>query len=118
MTPAVDRTVLDGLAARMGDRGPQFRATLIGTWTTEAAKRREQLADAAATGSADDLARTAHIVRSAAGSLGAHPVAELCSQVEDAVRTGRQVDVAAAAAQIIAELDRADAAFAELLAGP
>ena len=118
MTPAVDRTVLDGLASRMGDRGPEFRRTLIGTWTTEAAKRREQLAEAAATGSADDLARIAHTVRSAAGSLGAHPVAELCGQVEDAVRAGQSVDVAAAAAQVIAELDRADAAFAELLTGP
>lgn len=117
MTPAVDRSVLDSLAARMGDRGPEFLRTLVGTWTTEAGKRREQLSAAVASDSRDDLARTAHTVRSAAGSLGAHPVAELCGRVEDAVRAGEPVDVAASVALILAEFDRVDLAFAELLAG-
>lgn len=118
MTPAVDRSVLDGLAARMGERGPEFRRTLIGTWTAEAAKRREQLAAAAAADSPEDLARIVHTVRSAAGSLGATAVADLAGEVEDAVRAGRPVDVVATAARVVAELDRADAAFAELLTGP
>lgn len=116
MTSAVDRSVLDAFAARLGERGPGLRDTLIATWTAEAVKRREQLAAAAATGSSEDLARTAHLVRSAAGSLGAHLVAELCGRVEAALSAGEPVDVAAAAAQITDELDRADAAFAELRA--
>lgn len=108
---AVDHSVLDALAARLGDRGPTFRTSLVATWRTEAAARRAELQLLGPSGDADGVARIAHTMRSSAGSLGARPLAALCGKVEDDLRAGRPVDVADAAARITAELDRADAAF-------
>ena len=115
MTDPVDRSVLDALVARLGDRGPGFRRSLVATWASEAGSRRAELERAATASDAVALARVAHTLRSAGGSLGATALAELCGTVEEACREGG-CDVAALAAQVRAELDRADAALQALAA--
>lgn len=114
VAPAVDRSVLDALMVRLGDRGPALWASLLGTWQGEAGGRREELARVAAAGDAAGLAKIAHTLRSSAGALGARRLATLCADVEEAVRAGDPVDLTAAAAEITTALADADAAFAEL----
>jgi two-component system sensor histidine kinase/response regulator len=118
VTDPVDRSVLDTLVARLGDRGPEFRRTLVTTWSTEAATRRAEIEAAAAAADPEALARVAHTLRSAGGALGATALAALCGRVEDTCRDGgcRPDEVGDLAGQVRAELDRADAALQALAA--
>ena len=111
---AVDPDVLENLTNRLGDRGPAFRSTLIQTWRDEATTRLAELTVAAAAGDAEGVARVAHTLKSGSASLGAHPLATLCDDVETGLRTGQQRDLAADARAIEEAVQRASQAFATL----
>jgi signal transduction histidine kinase/CheY-like chemotaxis protein len=101
---AVDPSVLAAMIGRFGDRAPELRAGLIGTWLTETEQRRRELADA------DDvaaLARVAHAMRSGSQALGALELAATCQQVEEAVRSGAPVELEESRERISRAIDRA-----------
>jgi HPt (histidine-containing phosphotransfer) domain-containing protein len=111
VTEPVDRTVLDALEQRLGERGPAFRASIVGTFGTEAAARRVELDRIEAEGDVEGLRRLAHGLRSAAGSLGAGVLAGAAGKVEDEIRSGAPVDVSWSASTLRRELDRAEEAL-------
>jgi HPt (histidine-containing phosphotransfer) domain-containing protein len=104
---AVDPTILHALTARLGERGAEFRDSLIDTWTDEVGRRLAELDEAAATGDRDGVARAAHTMKSSCAALGALAMSRSCLELEQAVRAGADVDLAAAAALVRAEADRA-----------
>jgi HPt (histidine-containing phosphotransfer) domain-containing protein len=107
----LDRRVLNRLVDRLGDAGPAFRASLLETWSTEAAERREELRLAVAADDPRRVLQVAHALRSGSGAIGARELAMVCARVEDALREGAEVDLAAARADVDAALDRAIAAL-------
>ncbi len=113
---AVDPRILDALVARLGDRGPSFRTSLIQTWRDEAAGRLADLAAAATAGDAAGVARVAHAFKSSSASLGAGPLTLTCDEVETRLRAGGAGDLTADAAAITQAVERTGAAFAELWA--
>jgi HPt (histidine-containing phosphotransfer) domain-containing protein len=104
---AVDPSILRALTDRLGERGAEFRDSLIDTWANEVERRLAELDQAAATGDRDGVARAAHAMKSSCAALGALAMSRSCLELERAVRAGAQVDLTAAAAQVRAEADRA-----------
>ena len=111
---AVDPALLAELTGRLGDRGAEFRATLIATWREEAQRRLVELQKAVDAEDAEGVARVAHTVKSGSAALGAFPLAAVCAQVELQIREGDPTDLVHRAARIRTEMLRADAAFADL----
>jgi signal transduction histidine kinase/DNA-binding response OmpR family regulator/HPt (histidine-containing phosphotransfer) domain-containing protein len=104
----VDRSVLDALTGRAGDRGPALRERLVDTWRQETAARLAELSAAAAGGDHDSVLSCAHTVRGGSSSLGAERLATACGRLEQALRALDPVDVPAAA-------DELNAVFAETM---
>jgi signal transduction histidine kinase/CheY-like chemotaxis protein/HPt (histidine-containing phosphotransfer) domain-containing protein len=115
--PAVDLSVLQSLTSRLGDRGPALLARLLDTWETETASRLGELQTAVAQQDAEDVARLAHSIRGGSASRGAVRLAEVCGEVETALRAGQQVDLAAADRHIRTQVDLARAGLAQLRVG-
>ena len=114
MLQVVDPSVLDTLTARLGDRGPAFRTSLVQTWRDETAARLADLDTAAAAGDADGVARVAHTLKSSSSALGAQPLAALCEEIELSLRAGTARDLGADAAALHAAVLDAAAAFTAL----
>ena len=113
----VDRSVLESLLGRLGDRGPAMLARLLETWETENARRLAEVADAAAAGDADAMARAAHAIRGGSASMGAVALADVCARVEEAIRGDQPVDLRQAHADIAAAVEQARAGLAQLSVG-
>jgi signal transduction histidine kinase/CheY-like chemotaxis protein/HPt (histidine-containing phosphotransfer) domain-containing protein len=111
---AVDRSVLEALTSRLGDRGEAFRTSLVQTWRDETAGRLAELDAAVRAQDADAVARVAHTLRSSSAALGAMPLSFLCEEVELGLRAGDERDLAADAAALRAGAAAADAAFTVL----
>jgi HPt (histidine-containing phosphotransfer) domain-containing protein len=114
VTEPVDASVLEALTARLGDRGPAFRTSLVQTWRDETAARLIDLDAAVATGDVEGVTRVAHTLKSSSSALGANPLSALCSDIELGLRAGEERDLAADAASIHAGVEAADAAFTAL----
>jgi HPt (histidine-containing phosphotransfer) domain-containing protein len=111
---AVDPSRLDALTARLGDRGPTFRVSLVQTWRDEAACRLAELDAAAQAGDAEGVGRGAHTLKSGSAALGAGPLAALCERVESSVRAGEERDLHADASCIRHAVEAASEAFRRL----
>jgi HPt (histidine-containing phosphotransfer) domain-containing protein len=111
---SVDPAVLESLVARLGDRGPAFRTSLVRTWRDETAARLVELDTAVAAGDGDRVSRVAHTLRSSSGALGALALSALCGLIEASLRAGEPRDLAADAAALHAAVSAADAAFTTL----
>ena len=116
-TPAVDRTVLQSLAARLGDRAPAMLDRLLDTWSAEMDKRLGQVDAAVAGGDAEDLARAAHAMKGGSASLGALHLASVCADVEDRLRAGEPVDLETARRRIADAVREARQALDQLRDG-
>jgi HPt (histidine-containing phosphotransfer) domain-containing protein len=108
---AVDPSVLEALSARLGDRGPAFRSSLVRTWRDETTVRLADLDAAVAAGDADGVSRVAHTLKSSSGALGATGLSALCAQIEVSLRAGESRDLAADAAALRTAVSAASTAF-------
>ena len=111
---AVDRRVLGALLDRLGDRGPAFLAGLLATWESETDGSLRALQVAVADADRDAVGRLAHAMRGGSGSMGAVRLEALCADVEESVRGGRPVDLAAARDRLVVEVALARAALTAL----
>jgi signal transduction histidine kinase/CheY-like chemotaxis protein/HPt (histidine-containing phosphotransfer) domain-containing protein len=114
---AVDRSVLQSLTSRLGDRGPLLLARLLDTWEKETATRLTELQAAVEQDDAEGVARVAHSIRGGSAALGAVRLAQVCGEVETKIRAGAPVDLAAADAAIGAEVEVARSGLAQLRVG-
>jgi HPt (histidine-containing phosphotransfer) domain-containing protein len=113
--PDVDASVLDSLTGRLGERGPDFRTSLIATWHEEASSRLADLDAAVRDGDADGVARVAHTLKSGSASLGAVPLARVCDEIETRLRGPKPSgDLAEDAARIHEGVARTSSAFGTL----
>jgi HPt (histidine-containing phosphotransfer) domain-containing protein len=110
----VDRSVLDALTSRLGERGPTFRASLLQTWRDESSSRLAELDAAVRAGDATVVARVAHSLKSSAAALGARELSGLSEQIELGLRAREVRDLAADAAALRAAVTAAEAAFRTL----
>ena len=114
---AVDPTVLRSMTARLGDRGPAMLERLLDTWEAETANRLAELRAAVQEQDGAAVARVAHSVRGGSASMGAVRLAEVCEQVETALRAGEPVDLAQAEQRIRAEVETARVGLGQLRVG-
>ena len=112
--PVVDASVLGVLAERLGDRAPVFLGQLYDTWDGETRVRLEELSAAVDAGDVAAVGRVAHSIKGGSASMGAVRLAEVCDEVEQAVRDGAPVDPAGAQERIAAAVEQARAALGEL----
>ena len=115
--PVVDPSVLHSLTSRLGDRAGAMVDRLLDTWASETDGRLVELDRAVAAGEPDAVARVAHSIRGGSAALGASELAQVCEQLEDALRAGEAVDLAAAAARVHAAVERAREGLGQLRVG-
>ena len=90
---------------------------LATTFATEADVRLGELRDAALLGDARQVERSAHALKGSAANLGMTRVAQLASSLEHNAHDGELADVERVLSALTDELDRANAAFREAVAG-
>lgn len=110
----VDRSVLDALTSRLGERGPTFRASIVQTWRDESSNRLAQLDAAVAASDRVGVARVAHSLKSSSAALGARELSALSEQIETGLRAREDRDLEADRAALHAAVAAADAAFTTL----
>ena len=114
---AVDPSVLRSLTARLGERGAELLDQLLDTWEAETDQRLGELRTAVEAGNATAVGQVAHAVRGSSASLGAVGLTTVCHEVEEDLRSGRTVDLRAAAARIEAATMGAHAGLAQFRVG-
>ena len=86
LEPVLDGATLDALRA-LPNRGPKDMLTHIGElYLLDSRGFIVSIEQSLSGGSAADLARAAHAWRSYNGNVGAHGLAKLCRELEDAAR--------------------------------
>jgi two-component system sensor histidine kinase/response regulator len=104
-TDAINRAALDDLLATTGG-DPAFLAELIDTYFEDSATLLPAMREALTTGSAEQLRRAAHTLKSNSASLGAEDLAVLCRELEQQGRAGALSDAAERLTQVEAEYER------------
>ena len=112
--PVVDASVLGSLTTRLGDRAPGFLDGLLSTWESEIAGRLQELAAAVESGDAARAGRALHAVKGGSASMGAVRLAATCAEMEAVLGAEADVDLQAVRKRVVAEVDQARAAMAEL----
>lgn len=102
---AINHAALDNLVATTGG-DPAFLAELIDAYFEDTATLLPSMRDALSTGSAEQLRRAAHTLKSNSASLGAEDLAVLCRELEEQGRAGALGGAAKRLAQIEAEYER------------
>lgn len=115
MAETLDRVALAGLLEMVGD-DPEFVTELVDTFLADARVHLEAMAAAVASGSAEELLRPAHTLKSNSLNLGAEELAAIARSLEEGARAGSiegAADRVAAArdefARVVDALDRARA---------
>ena len=101
----INRVALDDLVAATGG-DPAFLSELIDTYFEDSATLLPQMRQALAGGSAEQLRRAAHSLKSNSASLGAEGLALLCRDLEEQGRAGALNGVAERLTQVEAEYER------------
>jgi HPt (histidine-containing phosphotransfer) domain-containing protein len=102
---AINRATLDDLLATTGG-DPAFLNELLDTYFDDSATLLPAMRAALTTGSADQLRRAAHSLKSNSATLGAHELALLCRELEELGRAGALGGAADRLAQVEAEYER------------
>jgi two-component system, sensor histidine kinase and response regulator len=102
---AINRAALDNLLATTGG-DPAFLAELIDTYFEDSATLLMVIRQALTEGSAEQLRRAAHSLKSNSASLGAEDLAVLCRELEEQGRVGVLGGAAERLAQVEAEYER------------
>jgi HPt (histidine-containing phosphotransfer) domain-containing protein len=113
---AINRAALDDLVATTGG-DPAFLAELIDTFFDDSAELLPAMRQALASGSAEQLRRAAHSLKSNSAAFGAQELALLCRQLEEQGREGNLSGAADRLAQVDAEYDRVRRALQEVRPG-
>ena len=100
----LDDTALDRLRRIGGDKLLHAMAQLF---LENGAQRVEALRQAAREDDAATIGRTAHALKSSAGTLGAHRLMRLAAEVERAASEGHEAQAIGAAAELAAAFDEA-----------
>jgi two-component system sensor histidine kinase/response regulator len=103
----IDATTLAALRTLDIDGGETLLRELLAAFVGVAADTRVRIDAALADGDTAAFARAAHALKSAAGNIGARPLAELCRAAEMAARSGDAAESAALAVPLRTELRRA-----------
>lgn len=114
-TPPVDPGALDKLLEMTGD-DLEFLDELIQTFLADTVDQLSAMGNAAAAGSAEELMRPAHSLKSNAASMGAERLSALCRTLEADARTGTVPDAVARVGEAAAEFELVRTALAELRA--
>jgi two-component system, sensor histidine kinase and response regulator len=101
----INRASLDDLLATTGG-DPAFLAELIDTYFEDSATLLPAMRQALTAGSAEQLRRAAHSMKSNSASLGAEDLAVLCRELEEQGRVGVLGGAAERLAQVEAEYER------------
>ena len=102
---AINRAALDDLLATTGG-DPAFLTELIDTYFEDSASLLPAMRQALAVGSAEQLRRAAHSLKSNSASFGAQELAWLCRELEEQGRAGALGGAAERLAQVEAEYER------------
>lgn len=103
----LDKDALEELKRLMGD---EF-SLLIDTFESDSTLRIEAIAEAVASGQADDIRRAAHSFKGSAGNMGAVTLAEQCRRLEDLANSGSAEGTDKLLQQITAEYAEVKAAL-------
>ena len=90
---ALDPAAIDRLVLAVGDDGRDVVAELVATFLAEAPLRLADLRRGVASGDGREAGRPVHSLKSAAATLGALDLAELCRTAEALSRAGDLVAV-------------------------
>ena len=101
----INRTALDDLLATTGG-DPAFLAELIDTYFEDSETLLPTMRNAVVAGSAEQLRRAAHSLKSNSASFGAQELTVLCRELEEQGRAGSLGGAAERLAQVEAEYDR------------
>jgi HPt (histidine-containing phosphotransfer) domain-containing protein len=101
----INRTALDDLLATTGG-DPAFLAELIDTYFEDSETLLPTMRNAVVAGSAEQLRRAAHSLKSNSASFGAQELTVLCRELEEQGRTGTLGGAEERLAQVEAEYDR------------
>ena len=110
MAETLDRVALAGLLEMVGD-DPEFVTELVDTFLADARVHLEAMAAAVAAGSAEELLRPAHTLKSNALNLGAAALAAISRTLEEQARAGSLDGAAGRVAAAREELGRVVAAL-------
>jgi CheY-like chemotaxis protein len=114
--PVYDPGLLDALVADLGVEGETVRKDLIETYLAEGEHTVAALTEAGRNADGDALAFTAHALKSASATLGLTALSIAAAAIETTLQTApEQMDVALAAAELVAEHLRGAAALGEVL---
>lgn len=91
MSAPIDRAVWTNLVEMTGG-DLAFVDDLVDTYLADGERQVAALRDGAASGSADDLIRPAHSMKSSSLNVGALGLGALCRALEEAARTGKVSD--------------------------
>lgn len=112
--PTLDETTLASLRELGARSGIPLIAELTDLFFRMLPERIATLEESAARGDAARLERTAHMLRSAAGNLGARKLASLCGELENLALTGQVEANTTLVNGIVVEAGRVAAALREL----
>jgi HPt (histidine-containing phosphotransfer) domain-containing protein len=102
LSDALDTSALRALRESTGDDA-EFLAELVGTFLEDSPAQLAELRAAAASGSADDVRRGAHTLKSNGATFGIVRLTEICRELEDRASQGN-LD---GAPELVAAIDEA-----------
>ncbi len=110
VAPAIDAETFQSLK-QMTDNNAEIMAEIIDTYLEDAPQRFRAIASAVEQKDAALLCSTAHSLRSLSVTIGAMPLAQLCSQLEAMGRAGTTVSASTLVLQLEKEYQRVEAAL-------
>jgi HPt (histidine-containing phosphotransfer) domain-containing protein len=102
---AVDQAAIDRLLEMTGG-DPEFLDELVQTYLEDAVVQLESMWAAADAGSAEDMVRPAHSLKSNSASMGAERLSEQCRALEADARSGTVARAKERVAEATAEFER------------
>ena len=113
--PALDPAVVDSLRQLASPGDPDVLAEILNLFLEDVPRRIALVRAACAGGDAAELYRAAHSLKGSAGNVGAHPLFEICRELDDKGRAGDLTDVKRLADALDAEYARVEVAIRQLL---
>jgi HPt (histidine-containing phosphotransfer) domain-containing protein len=113
----LDRGVLASIRQLTMPGEPDVLQEVLTTFLTDVPRRLEALAEAAAGGRSDDVARGAHSLKGSAGNIGARRLQRLATDLEDAARQGQVSELHGRADAVRREFAALESEIRQVLSG-
>ena len=114
----LDRVTLDAVRALNSPGSPDLLVHIAGIFRDQAPQFLARIDAAVRTLDGNGLRESAHTLKSSSANVGALGLVALCRQLEELGRSGRPQEAAALLARLHREMERVDAALADLTATP